>query len=747
MKRRTFLLTAAGGVGALIVGWSVLGPGSRRALLSGADAVAGAVVVNGWIEFTAAGGARLAVPRCEMGQGIHTALAMLAADELDLPLARVTIMDAPLGQVFKNIMVAEAMLPQMFDDQQLVARGKRWLKQISGRQTLGVSTTTAGSTTLRQLWRPVRMVGAQARASLVNAAARLHAADPQQCRTEAGLVILPNGVRLAYADLLKQAGSLEPAEEFQMKSPAKFTLIGQSPARIDARAKGDGSARFAADVRLPGMVYAALAMPPSIGARLVSFRAPDGVQVVRVPAGYGQGESLAVIAPGWWAAQQAIEALPITWDESAGAGIDTATLAAKRKQALDSEPGAVRAFMGDSDSAFKSAARTIDAEYTVPHLAHAAMEPLNCTAQVAEGKVRVWAPVQASQLAISAAARAAKVKPAAVEMVVPMLGGGFGRRLDADFVFQAVAIAAQADGRPVQLQWTREQDMRHDFYRPAAAARMRAAIDVQGQVLALDMKVATESIGNAQRGRIDPGQTEPPGPAVAGGLAYAIPHQRYRQVEVSLPLPIGSWRSVNSSYDGFFVESFVDELAAALMRDPVDLRREWLAGKARHLETLELAVARSSYGPQRMAELSTQGRAFGFAIYESVGSVVAVVAEVSIEARRPRVHRLVCAIHCGIAVNPDGIAQQVEGAAIMGAGAALDDGIEVRNGRVVQGNFHEYRLPRIGDVPVVETHIVKSAASPTGVGEAALPPVAPAIANAVFALTGKRLRVLPLRMV
>lgn len=748
MTRRTFLLTAAGSASALIVGWAVLRPSLHRFVSATSGGIA-EIALNGWIELTSNGGVQLAVPRCEMGQGVYTAIAMLAAEELDMPFERVTIMDAPLHKIFGNIMVAEAMLPELPEDSRLVARSKRWLKGVAGRQTLGVSTTTGGSTSLRELWRPVRMVGAQARASLVNAAARMRAADPQQCRTEAGFVILPNGARLTYAEVLNQANGIDPAHDFKMKTSKEFRLIGQSPTRIDARAKGDGSAKFASDVRRPGMLYAALAMPPSIGARLVTFRAPHKVQnvkVVRVPAGYGQGESLAVIADSWWTAQQIAGALDITWNEITGATIDTNVLASKRQAALDGGTSVVKSVIGDPDATLSAAGNKLEAEYAVPYLAHAAMEPMNCTAQVSGGIVRVWAPVQAPRVAIAAAAQAANVKAEAVEMVVPMLGGGFGRRLEADFVFQAVAIASQADGRPVQMIWTREQDFRHDFYRPAATARLRAAIDATGKVMALDLRVATESVGRAQDSRNEPGTSKPASPPTIGGLAYAIPHQCYRHVQVNSAVPIGSWRSVDASYNGFFIESFMDELAATLRRDPVALRRELLAGQPRHLETFELAIEKSGYGPERQAALRTQGRALGVALYESVGSVVAEVAEVSIEGNRPRVHRVVCAIHCGLAVHPDGIAQQVEGAVIMGMGAALDDGIEIRNGRVVQANFHQYPLPRMGDVPIVETHIVRSDHPPTGVGEAALPPIAPAIANAVFVLTDRRLRTLPLRL-
>ena len=752
MKRRSFLI-AATGAGALVVGWTVLRPARIRHNLDTPSAN-GEVLLNGWITLTTDGRARLAVPRCEMGQGIFTALAMLAAEELDMPLDRVDIMDAPLHKIFGNIMIAEAMLPELNEDQRLMARSKRWLKYTAGQQTLGVTVTTAGSSTLSDLWRPVRMVGAHARASLVNAAARVHAVDPRQCRTEAGAVILPNGTRLAYAEVLSHAEPIMSAHEFNVKSSTHFNLIGTSPTRIDARAKGDGSLQFASDIRLPGMRYAALAMAPSIGARLVAFRAPGelrGAHIVRVPEGYGQGEALAVIADSWWIARQMAGSLDITWDESAGAGIDTAQLAAKRIELLDREAGVIKSSLGDFDSAFRATNRTLKAEYSVPYLAHAAIEPMTCTAHVDAGIVRVWAPTQAPNTAIEAASRAAGVVRVAVEMVVPRIGGGFGRRLEADFVFQAVAIAKQAGGRPVQLVWTREQDFRHDFYRPAATARLSAAIDAEGRVVAMAQKVACDSVGQAQAARHQPEKPDKPAtasPPTSGGLAYAIPHQIYRRVRVDGAVPIGAWRSVDASYDGFFSESFIDELATELKRDPLALRRELLIDRPRHLATLELAIAKSGYGPERQRALKAMAtaRAMGVALYESVGSVVAEVAEVSIEGDRVHVHRVVCAIHCGQAVHPDGIAQQVEGAVIMGMGAALDEGIEIRKGRVLQGNFHQYALPRMGGVPIIETHIVPSTSAPTGVGEAALPAIAPAIANAIFALTGQRLRTLPLRL-
>ena len=744
MKRRTFLLSAAGGAGALLIGWGAW----QRATQLPPGLPPGTTLINGWIELTADGHAVLAVPRAEMGQGIHSALAMLAAEELDLPLAQVQILEAPVGRIFARVMRAESLLPRLFPNDSLTARAKRELRQIAGKPTMGVSGSTGGSTTISDLWLRIRTVAAHARAVLVQAAARANGVPSEQCRTESGAVVLPDGRRIPYAELVKSAASFSSVGNFGLKDMKTFSLVGRPTNRIDAAEACDGRLKFAGDIRMPGLRYAALAMPPSLQARMVSFTAPAGVQVVKVPAGHGHGEALAVVATSWWAASQAAEKLAVVWDRAADAGVDTARISAARQQALASDAGVVHSQLGDPDAAFASAARTVSATYDAPYVSHAQLETTTCTALVADGMVRIWGPSQAPSDAIAAAARAAGVGVSQVELNVPRIGGGFGRRLDSDVVFQAAAIAAQLPGTPVQLMWSREQDMRHDFYRAAASAQLRAAIDATGNVVALDIAVASQSIGTAREARIAGGTRKP---ATAGkprntGLGYAIAHQRRRLVEAPGGLPVGSWRSVGDSVDGFFIESFIDELAGATGRDPLALRQALLAGRPRHLQALALAVEKSGYSADRQAQLKTSGRAMGLAIYEANGSVVAEVAEVSIDGSRPKVHRVVCAIHCGLAVNPNIIAQQIEGAVIMGIGAALDPGIEVRDGRVVQENYHDYPLPLMADTPAIETHIVPSTDAPTGVGEPGLPPVAAAIANAVFALTGKRLRSLPLRV-
>ncbi len=746
MKRRTFLLATTGGAATLVVGWSAWHRATQHGPASVPASSAGAITINGWIELVADGTATLAVPRCEMGQGINSALAMLVAEELDLPLTRVRILEAPVGRIFAGVMLAESMLPQLSADGGVRARVKRELRHLLGRSRMGISGNTGGSTTIRDLWLPVRTVAAHARATLIEAAARLHKVPAAQCATLAGAVTMPDGKTVPYAELLKNPAELPRVAEFQLKDTSGFAVLGKPAPRIDAAGVCAGTTRYAGDIRLPGMQYAALVMPPSRSAKLVSFTAPAGAKVIKLPSGYGHGDSLAVIAASSWTASQQAEALKVVWDQSADAGFDTAKIDAARQDALVREPGRVVTSQGDVKAALASAAQTVTATYDVPYLAHAQVETTSCVAHLVEGRLRLWVPTQAPDEAIAAAARASGIAAKNIELTVPPLGGAFGRRLDSDASFQIAAIAAQLPGVPVQMMWTREQETRHDFYRPAASAKLDAALDAAGNITALLMKVASQSIGNARLGRIRAGEQEPPDPPKTGGLAYAIAAQNSTWVESPLGLPIGSWRSVGSSFEAFFIESFIDELAAKQGRAPLALREALLAGRSRHLQVLALAVGKSGYSEARQAALKKNGRAMGMAMFESCGSVVVEVAEVSIEAGRPRVHRVVCAIDCGFAINPNIIAQQMEGAVIMGMGAALAPGIGVKDGVIVQENYHDLRLPLLADVPLIETYIVPSTAPPAGVGEPGLPPIAPAIANAVFALTGQRLRSLPLTL-
>lgn len=432
----------------------------------------------------------------------------------------------------------------------------------------------------------------------------------------------------------------------------------------------------------------------------------------------------------------------MTWNE--GVAPDFSSEAAFRTFAerLDAESGMVYHERGDVDSVSGSAARTLHAEYRAPYLAHAAMEPINCTAQVKDGKVTLWLSTQVPSIAVDAAARTAGVSDEDVILHETYVGGGFGRRLEVDMVTQAVAIAMQAAGRPVQVIWTREQDTRHDVYRPAALSRFSAALDANGNLLALENKSASDSITHQVLARTFGLLGGGPDKATAEGAfdqPYGIANQRIAHVLVNGPAPLGYWRSVGHSHNAFFLESFIDEIAHEVGRDPVEMRRALLAHAPRQLAVLDAAVAR--------AAKPAPGRAHGVALHRSFGSTVAEVAEVSIEDGRIRVHKVVCAIDCGIAVNPNIIAQQMESSVIYGLSAALYGETTFRDGAVEQGNFNDYPVLRMNEAPEVETIVMPSAAHPEGVGEPGVPPIAPAVSNAVFKLTGKRLRSLPLRLV
>jgi isoquinoline 1-oxidoreductase beta subunit len=453
----------------------------------------------------------------------------------------------------------------------------------------------------------------------------------------------------------------------------------------------------------------------------------------------GAAAGVAVVATHWWQAKQAAAALPVTWKAAAGASLSTESIFAGFAQALDNESGFAYFETGTQDPA--GAATTVTAEYRAPYLAHAAMEPVNCTAQVANGKVKLWASTQVPSIAVEAAARVAGVAREDVAIEVPLLGGGFGRRLEVDMVAQAVQVAMAAGGRPVQLVWTREDDTTHDVYRPAALARFKARLDGQGRLLAWESKSASGAIGHQYfpRNLGLPGMG--PDKTTAEGeydMQYEIPNQKVAHVIVDSEVPIGYWRSVGHSHNAFFKESFFDEVAHAAGKDPVALRRALLARHPRHLAVLDAAVARAGQPPE--------GRAHGVAIHQSFGSIVAQVAEVSVQDKQIRVHRVVCAVDCGTVVNPNIVAQQMESAVVFGLSAALMGEITVKDGRIAQSNFNDYPVLRIDAAPEVETIIMPRTEAPEGVGEPGLPPIAPAVAAAVFKLTGQRLRSLPLRL-
>lgn len=748
-SRRRFLLGGLAATGVLVVGWGLLPARQRLRTSQPLPVRNGAIALNGWVAIRPDGIVDISMPRSEMGQGVHTALPMLLAEELDVALADTRLVQAPIDKIFGNVALMRDTLPFHPDSRGNVKDGVQWVLGKVARE-MGIMFT-GGSSSIRDAWEPMREAGAVARAMLVAAAASEWKVPPAECSTEAGFVTHPNGHRAGYGSLVAKAATVDiDVEDVRLKNPNDFRLIGRDVARRDSPAKVNGVARYGTDVRPEGMVYAAVKMAPVIGATVKSFDAAavkgmpgvlgvvDFSHALRGQTGAGRG--VAVIARSWWQARQAALALPVAWDESAATGISSDSIYRELAAKLDSDAGFTFHDVGDMDAG-EQAALTVTAQYRAPFLAHATMEPINCTAQVSGTKVSVWASTQVPSLAVEAAARVAGVSQGDVTLEVPLLGGGFGRRLETDMVAQAVAVAMQADGAPVQLIWSREDDIAHDVYRPAALARFTATLDAKGKLLTWDNKSASASINHQYYPRslglpgIGPDKTAAEGEY---DMQYEIANQRIRHVTVQSDVPVGFWRSVGHSHNAFFKESFIEEVAHAAGRDAVELRRSLLANHPRDRAVLDAAVGRAGRAPV--------GRAHGVALHHCFGSTVAQVAEVSVEGGQIRVHRVVCAIDCGLAINPNIIRQQMESAVVFGLSAALGEEATIKDGRVQQSNFHDYPVLRMAQAPQVDTVIMPSAQPPQGVGEPGVPPIAPAVAAAVFRLTGQRLRSLPLRL-
>jgi len=758
MKRRMFLLTGLGAAGTLVVGWALLPPRSRLGRADLMPAGGGEVGLNGWIQIARDGGVRLAMHRSEMGQGVHTALAMLAAEELDVPLARVQLVQAGHDALYGNVASFVDQLPFHPREREAGAETRtvktaQWVVSKLARE-LGINVT-GGSSSVADAWEPLRWAAATARAQLVGAASLRWRLPAEDLVVEGGVVSHPSGPSSHYGELAKAAAATPPGD-VSVKEPSRWRLVGKPAPRIDVGPKVDGSARFGIDVRLPGQLFAVVRHSPVLGGgpgRMnvdAALRRPGVERVVRLPSYAGSAPAVAVVGRTVWHALQGADALDVEWRAPPGVAPDSARIARALEQAAreaaQREGGFAFYRRGDWPRAVQSAARTIEAVYRAPYLAHATMEPMCCTAQVERGRVAVWAATQVPGLARAVAAQAAGVPQAQVTLHVTYLGGGFGRRLEVDVVGQAVRVALETAGRPVQLVWPREEDLGHDFYRPAGAAVMRAAIDARGDVVGLGITSAGDAVTPRWMERTLPALTVPldtPDKAVADGLfdlPYAIPHERIAHVATKSGVPVGYWRSVGHSHNAFFSESFVDELAHALKQDPVAFRLSLLKEHSpRHAAVLQLAADKAGWGRPL-----PPGRARGVALHESFGSIVAQVAEVSLAGGRPKVHRVVCAADVGTVVNPQIVAQQMESGIVFGLSAALYGRIDIVGGVVQQTNFPAYRLAGMADSPAIETHLVPSARKPSGVGEPGTPPIAPAVGNALFALTGQRRRELPL---
>ncbi len=761
MKRRTLLLSGLGAAGALVVGWGVLPPRSRQGGVDTLPTVDGEVGLNGWIKIGADGSVLLAMNRSEMGQGVHTALAMLVAEELDVALAQVRLIPAGQDRLYGNVAMFVSALPFHPTEtepgrESSLARSGQWVVAKVARE-LGINAT-GGSSSVVDAWDVLRLAAATARAQLLGAASLTWKQPAGELSVKNGVVSHPSGATAHYGQLAQMAAAT-PSGTVRVKSPAEWKLIGTPAPRIDLVAKTDGSAVFGIDVRPPGLLYASVRHCPMIGGSVgtldvaAAARISGVERVVRLGAYAGSTFAVAVVGRTWWHARRGADALDVSWQQRPAGGLDSrAILDALEKSAREAAAngGGFAFYTRGKVDAAQSSLRVVEQVYRAPYLAHATMEPINCTARVEGGKVEVWAPTQVPGLARAIAADVAGVPLDDVTVHVTYLGGGFGRRLDVDFVGQAVRIAIECGGRPVQLVWPREEDFTHDFYRPAGAAVLRATLGDDGLPSSLQITSAGDAITPRWMERGIPllaGPVDTPDKTASEGLfdqLYGIPNQRIAHVATRSGVPVGYWRSVGHSHNAFFSECFIDELAHEAKQDPVAYRLALLKGAPRHHAVLLLAAQRAGWPGYGPAAPLAPGRARGVALHESFGSIVAEVVEASIEGGVPRVHRVVCAADVGTVVNPGIVAQQLESAVIFALSAALYGRIDIEGGVVKQTNFPTYPVVRLADSPVIESHLAASTRSPGGVGEIGTPPLAPALANAIFVLTGKRLRELPL---
>jgi isoquinoline 1-oxidoreductase beta subunit len=709
-SRREFLETTSG----LVIAFAI--PSAR---LAARHPVAAPFAPNAWLRIGTDGMVTLTLDRSEMGQGSQTGLAMILAEELEADWSSVR-----LGPMPEN--------------------PAGWSRTMR----------TGGSSAIRSSWEPLRKAGAAAREMLVSAAAATWQVDRATCRAERGAVIhAPSGRRLPYGRLVARAAALPVPADAPLKDPKDFRLLGTRLRRIDTPSKVDGSAVFGMDVKVPGMLIASIERSPVLGGKLKHLNAERAMALTGVrhvvelkpsswmgPAGgwaAGCAAGVAVVADSYWEAVGGRRALEIEWDEGDAATLDSASVRAQLA-ALADQRGIVAQTVGDAAAALAAAAKRIEAVYEVPFVHHATMEPMNCTAHVRADGVDIWAPTQNQGDAQKVAAQVTGLPVERVRIHTTLSGGGFGRRLEPDFVSEAARVS-KAVGAPVKVIWSREDDMRNGFYRPTSYNRFAAGLDASGRPVAWTHRIA----GTPLRLKFGPLEKGIDDSLVDGAvdLPYAFSNVLVDQLTLELgPVPRGPWRSVGVSHNGFVTECFLDEVAAAGGRDPFELRRELLRDKPRHRGVLELAAEKAGWGTPLPA-----GRGRGIALAEWGPTVCVEVAEVAVDADGSvHVPRVVCAVDCGPVVNPGQVEAQIQGGVVFGLSAALYGEIRLDRGRVVQANFDTYPVVRMPEAPVVEVHIVASTEKQGGTGEPGVPPIAPAVCNAIFAVTGKRIRKLPI---
>lgn len=706
-SRRKFLKSSAALMGGLVIGFYLPAKAGRA---YAADAPPKPVYPpNAFVHIGADDSITVICNKSEMGQGVYTSLPMLIAEELEADWSKIRVESAPVGAVYNHT-------------------------------TFGMQIT-GGSSSIPSSWEQLRRVGASARILLIRAAAQQWNVPEAECRAENGQIIHAGGKTLSFGKLAEAAARLPLPEHVLLKSPKDFRIIGKPFKRLDTPEKINGKAVFGMDVAIPGMLTVLIARCPVFGGKVRRYDAAEALKVKGVHGVYEVPTGIAVAATSFWPAKTARDLLEIEWDEGPGAVLSTSKMLTDYF-ALAQTPGMIARKDGDVTAGFKAANKTVNAEYEVPYLAHAAMEPLNVAVDLGPDHCDIWTGTQSQTLDHASAAKIAGLKPEQVKIHTTLLGGGFGRRANprSDFVIEAVQTA-KIIGKPVKVVWTREDDMRGGYYRPMWADHIEAAIGKDGKPVAWKHTIVGQSIVADTpfepfmvKNGIDALSVEG-----AATMPYLISNQ---QIELHSPkylVTVQWWRSVGHSHTAFVVETMLDELAQLAGQDPVQYRLDLLPANSRYRGVLQLAADKAGWGNTKLPA----GHAYGVAVHQSFDSYVAEIAEVSIANGKIRVHKVVAAVDCGMIVNPDGIIQQVESAIVYGLSAALHGAITLEKGRVMQSNFHDYVPLRISEMPAVDVHILPSAEPPTGIGEPGTPPIAPAVANAIFALTGKRLRRMP----
>jgi isoquinoline 1-oxidoreductase beta subunit len=703
LSRRNFLKVSATG-GAVL--FSVCIPGLNGG--STLEAANGVFEPNVWVRIGADDTTTITLSMLEMGQGVMTSMPMLVAEELDLDWSKVKTVWAPADPRY-------------------------------GNPNFGGAQLTAGSNSVRGMWKLLREAGAGARSMLITAAAQTWNVPENSCTTDKGEVIhAASNRRLRYGALADKAAAVPVPKTVSLKSPKDFKLAGKSLPRLDIPEKVNGTAGFGLDVQRPGMLFARVVRCPVFGGKVESFNADKAKAVPGVRNVVKISSGIAIVADNYWAASKGAQALEVKWNEGPLSTLNSADIM-KKYETLAAQPGKVARNDGDAPTALKGNTKSFERVFELPFLAHATMEPMNCTADVRANSCDVWVPTQGQTASHEAAMAASGLPGTAVNIHTTYLGGGFGRRGETDFVIDAVETS-KAVGKPVKVVWTREDDMQHDYYRPVTYLKMSGAVDASGKPTVFMQRIVQQSLLK-KLGSLPPDGVDRISVDGSATLPYDIPNIRVEYTETDPGIPYGFWRSVGCSVQGYVVEAFIDEMAKAAGKDPYQFRRDLLSKQPRHRAVLDLVAEKSGWSKPVPA-----GRGRGIAMMEAFGSILAQVAEVSVTNNAVKVHKVWCAVDCGWVINPDTVKAQMEGGTIYGLTAALKGEITIQNGRVMQHHFNDYQVIRHNEAPVVEVYLVPSTETPGGIGEPSTAIAAGALANAVAAVTGKRIYKLPIRL-